>query len=159
MRERQEIMDSTLKGSLPATGDISFAVQQLHVAVEEVINKVNGPKNDEHRQTALAAAQRLLGAMQRPEEVVMKQAFEVPPNGHLTNIDITNEELSFRHTLTMYVFDWRLTCGFFMLWSKTTGSLFRQPSLQSNREQRNTLSVCRSSRVASLKLTRLEQFA
>jgi hypothetical protein len=86
MRERQEIMDSTLHASLPVTSDVSFAVQQLQTTIQDVINKVDGPKNEEHRQTALAAAQRLVGALQRPEEIVMRQAFEVLPNVHLINV-------------------------------------------------------------------------
>lgn len=57
--------------------DAPCLIQQLQNTVQDVIKAVDRLDNDGHRSLALAEAQKLVNALQRPEKTAFGQMFEV----------------------------------------------------------------------------------
>lgn len=60
--------------------DLSSILQDVQAKTQDLIDgSADDPKHEEQLQKALIAAQKMVRALERPEKVVMRQAFEVSP--------------------------------------------------------------------------------
>lgn len=72
------MMVTTLSGQAgpESTQDVSFLLQQIQQASTN-LRTPEGAIDDNSRKTALSLAKQLVNALEKPEDVVMRYAFEV----------------------------------------------------------------------------------